>query len=124
MASADPYLRDKTINDLLRVGTKYLSLYTTTTLGGGGTEVVGGSYARQTITLAVPVAGSGATSNTNEIIFSNVPDLTTNPVVGWGIHDHVSAGNRWLRDDFPSPLPYAVGSSIRIIIGALDIVVL
>ena len=43
-----------------------------------GTEVTGGSYARQTLTVGA--ASAGATSNSADIVFAGMPACT---VVGW-----------------------------------------
>jgi len=71
--------------------TVYLGLFTTDpTDGGTGTEVSGGSYARQAITFSAP--SNGVTSNNAQVTF---PTATANwGTVGWiGIYDALTSGN-------------------------------
>lgn len=64
-------------------GAMKLALETTTgTNAAAGTEVVGGSYARQTITFAAASAGSA--SNNSSISFTGMPSAT---VTGVEIYD-------------------------------------
>jgi hypothetical protein len=71
--------------------TKYLALVTTQTPSTGtvmGSEVSGGSYARQTIAFAAAATSgsvSQAVSNTAQT-FSNMPATATYPVGGVEIH--------------------------------------
>lgn len=69
----------------------YMGLYTLlpTDLGTDGTEVTGGSYARQVITFAAG-ADLGTVSNSVALAITNMPACT---VVGLGIFDAVTAGN-------------------------------
>lgn len=69
----------------------YVALFTTApTAAGGGVEVTGGSYARQTVVFAAPT--NGQTSNNADVLF---PVATAN----WGIvkafalMDAASGGN-------------------------------
>ena len=67
----------------------YLALYTTNpTVDDTGTEVSGGSYARQALSFA-NASGGSKTSNTSET-FSSMPACT---VTHWGIRDASSGGN-------------------------------
>lgn len=123
MSSASDYLENHIINHLLRnqaftpPSTLYLALYTTaTTDAGGGTEVTGGSYARQTFTLTA--ATTGATENVADINFTNLPACT---VTNWGIRDAVSSGNLLVHDTFSSPIVVTAGYNLRVIAGALDL---
>lgn len=84
--------------------TIYLALYTVTPSDtGGGTEVTGGAYARQAITLGAP-SPAGTTSNTNTITY---PTATANwgTVVATGIFDASTAGNLliWAPETAPNP---------------------
>ena len=64
----------ETLN-LIKNNTPYLALYTSSpNAGGGGTEVSGGSYARQTV--AFGAISSGSMSNTSAITFTNLPAAT------------------------------------------------
>ena len=58
--------------NLIKNDTPYLALYTTTpTVGGGGTEVSGGSYARLAITYGA--ISSASMSNTTILTFTGLP---------------------------------------------------
>lgn len=88
MSQLSNYLENALINAILRntaytSPTKvYLALHTADPgEAGTGTEVSGGSYARQEVTFGAPTDGS--TSNTNEIKF---PVATA----GWGTVSHFS----------------------------------
>ena len=67
----------------------YLALYTSDpTVADTGTEVVGGSYARQLLSFAAESGGS-ASSNTAE----NFTSMPTANVSHWGLRDAASGGN-------------------------------
>lgn len=95
--SKTDYLENALLDHVLRntaftsPATVYVGLYTVApTDVGAGTEVTGGSYARQATTFGV--AASGSTSNTGTVAF---PTATApwGTVVAMGIFDAVSAGN-------------------------------
>ena len=83
------YLENKLIDHFLGTtsytmpAAVYIGLFTVApTDAGGGTEVTGGSYARQAATFSA--ASSGATSNDTNIDFTGMPAATT---VAIGIFD-------------------------------------
>ena len=78
--------------------TVYLALFTTATdETGGGTEVAGGSYARNAITfIAGALAGQGDQSG--QITFADMPAAT---VVAMAVFDAVSAGNMLFHGRLP-----------------------
>lgn len=85
--SASDYLENKLIDHALGTAswsspaTVYVGLYTVAPSdAAGGTEVTGGSYARQTATFTA--ASSGSASNNSNIDFTNMPACT---VVAVGI---------------------------------------
>jgi hypothetical protein len=97
MAEMSNYLENALINATLRntsytsPTTTYLALYTSDpTDADTGTEVSGGSYARQAITFSSP--SNGVTSNSGAIEF---PTATASwGTVGYvGIRDAVTSGN-------------------------------
>ena len=64
----------ETLN-LIKNNTPYLALYTASpNAGGGGTEVSGGSYARQTV--AFGAISNGSMSNTSAVTFTGMPAAT------------------------------------------------
>jgi hypothetical protein len=95
----------------------YVALYTVAPSdAGGGTEVTGGSYARQTATFSA--ASGGATSNNANIDFTNMPAAT---VVAIGIHDALTSGNLLLWGTLTSNKTTDAGDTLRIATGDLDI---
>jgi len=117
------YLENKLVDHFLGTTTYtkpsavYVALYTVApTDSGGGTEVTGGSYARQT--AAFSAAASGATSNNANIDFTNMPAAT---VVAIGIHDALTSGNLLLWGTLTSNKTTDAGDTLRIATGDLDI---
>lgn len=117
------YLENKLVDHFLgtttytKPSTVYVALYTVAPSdAGGGTEVTGGSYARQTATFAA--ASSGATSNDANIDFTNMPAAT---VVAIGIHDALTSGNLLLWGTLTSNKTTDAGDTLRIATGDLDI---
>lgn len=97
MAAASDFLELKILEHTLGISsytaptTTYLALFTSDpTDAGTGTEVSGGSYARQSISWNTPA--SGATTNSADVTF---PQATANygTVTHIGIYDASSAGN-------------------------------
>jgi len=80
---ASNYLENAVINTHLRTGTPQIALYSVipTPAGTGGTEVVGGSYARQDVTFVAPTAG--ITSNSTAITFSAMPTVVVRAAAIW-----------------------------------------
>lgn len=80
------------------VATVYVGLFTVAPTGigaGGGTEVTGNAYARQSVTFGAPVQ-TNATSSTNnsaQITFPAATGTGWGTIVGAAIFDAVSAGN-------------------------------
>lgn len=77
MAAISDYLENALLNHVFGGATytqpsvRYLALFTTaTTDAGGGTEAVGGSYARQAITFGA--ASAGTVSNTGTLTYNNM----------------------------------------------------
>ena len=97
--------------------TVYIGLYTVApTDAGGGTQVTGGSYARQT--AAFGAASSGATSNSANIDFTGMPAATT---VAIGVFDALTAGNLLLWGTLTTNKTTDAGDTLRIATGDLDI---
>lgn len=95
----------------------YVALYTAAPSdAGGGTEVTGGSYARQAATF--DAAASGATQNSANIDFSNMPSCT---VVAVGIHDASTGGNLLVHGTLSANKSVDAGDILRIATGDLDI---
>jgi hypothetical protein len=95
----------------------YVALFTVAPSdAGGGTEVTGGSYARQIATFTA--ASSGATSNDDNIDFTGMPAVTT---VAIGIFDALTSGNMLLYGTLTTNKTTDAGDTLRIATGDLDI---
>ncbi|MPY47145.1 phage tail fiber protein [Streptomyces acidicola] len=81
-----------------------------------GTEVAGGSYARQNLTVAAAV--NGATSNSADLVFTNMPAAT---VVGVEIWDSAGAPVRLWYGALTANRTVAAGDELRISAGQLAI---
>lgn len=117
------YLENKLIDHFLGTTTftkpsaVYVGLFTVSPgEAGGGTEVTGGSYARQTATFTA--AASGATSNSANIDFTGMPAAT---VVAIGIFDALTSGNMLLYGSLTTNKTTDAGDTLRIATGDLDI---
>jgi len=97
MAEFTDFMEDKIIDHMLRnqsytpPTTVYVGLFTSAPSdAGGGTEVSGGAYARQAVTLSA--ASGGASSNSAEITF---PQATADwgTVTHLALFDALSGGN-------------------------------
>lgn len=89
------YLENKILNIVFKntaytpPATVYAALMTATpTDSGGGTEVTGGSYARQALTMGTATAGS--ITNTVAVVFTGVPAATITHIA---VYDASTGGN-------------------------------
>jgi hypothetical protein len=125
MAEMSNYLENALINATLRntsytsPATVYIGLYTSDpTDADSGTEVTGGSYARQAVTFGAP--SDGVSTNTAAIEF---PQATgTWGTVGWiGIEDASTGGNLLYHTALDSSKTIATGDIFKIAIGNLSV---
>jgi hypothetical protein len=84
--------------------------------GSAGTEVTGGSYARQIATF--DAASGGATQNDSNIDFTDMPACT---VVGIAIYDALTSGNLLVHGTLTANKTLDAGDTLRIATGDLDI---
>lgn len=116
------YLEDKIVDHIFGSSTYakpslYLALYTTSpTDSTSGTEVVGGSYARQTVTFSP--SSDGSTSNVLNIDFASMPTCT---VVAVGVCDAITSGNLLAYCVLNTSKNVTAGDLFRIPSGELDI---
>ncbi len=105
----------------------YVSLWTTTlTDAGTGTEVTGGSYAREAVSTGAgwdaPGASGGATANAGDTDFGTAS-------AGWGaitdamLGDTSSGGNMYFFSDMDASKTVVDGDSFKFATGDIDIVV-
>ena len=127
MAEFSDFLENKIIDHLLRnqaytpPATVYVALFTTATNdAGGGTEVSGGAYARQAVTLSA--ASGGASSNSAAITF---PQATADwgTVTHLALMDALTLGNMLMHTILDASKTINNGDTFKINVGDLDITV-
>ena len=127
MAEFSDFMENKIIDHLLRnqaytpPTSVYVALFTTATDdAGGGTEVSGGGYVRQAVTLSA--ASGGATSNSVAVTF---PQATADwgTVTHLAIMDAESGGNMLMHTILDASKTINDGDTFKIDIGDLDITV-
>jgi hypothetical protein len=125
MAEISNYLENALINGTIRAtsytapSTVYVGLYTSDpTDANTGTEVTGGSYARQSATFAAPSNGSSASNA--DITF---PQATANwGTVGWiGILDASTSGNLLYHTALDASKTIETGDIFKIASGNLTV---
>jgi hypothetical protein len=125
MAEISNYLENALINGTIRgttftaPTTVYVGLYTSDpTDANTGTEVSGGSYARQVATFAAP--SNGASASNADITF---PQATGNwGTVGWiGILDSLTSGNLLYHTPLDSSKTIESGDIFKIASGNLTV---
>jgi len=125
MSEISTYLENALINATLRAttftspSTVYVSLWTSDpTDAGSGTEVSGGSYARQSVTFGAP--SSGLSTNNADVTF---PTATGSwGTVGWiGINDAVSSGNLLYHTPLDVAKAITTGDVFKIATGNLSV---
>lgn len=125
MSEMSDYLENALVNGTLRgttytaPSTVYLALYTTNpTDADTGTEVSGGSYARQSITMGAP--SNGTSTNSAAIEF---PQATASwGTVGYvGIRDALTTGNLLYYTPLDTSKTIDTGDIFKIAIGSLSV---
>ncbi len=125
MAEMSNYLENALINATLRntaftsPATVYVALYTSDpTDADTGTEVSGGSYARQAVTFGAP--SNGVSTNSTAVEF---PQATgTWGTVGWiGIESASTGGNLLYHTALDASKTIASGDIFKIAIGSLSV---
>jgi len=123
--AASDYLENKVLDHVLR-NTAYTSpvavytaLFTVTpTDAGGGTEVTGGSYAREASTFG---AASGGTISNSALIDFGTATADWGTVVAVGIFDAITSGNLLFWGAMTANKTVLNGDSFSFAIGALDV---
>jgi hypothetical protein len=125
MAEMSNYLENALINATLRntsytsPTTVYVGLYTSDpTDADTGTEVSGGSYARQAVTFGAP--SNGVSTNSAAIEF---PQATGSwGTVGWiGIEDSLTGGNLLYHTALDASKTIDSGDIFKIAVGSLSV---
>ncbi len=127
MSEISNYLENALINVTLRgtsftaISTPYVALFTSDpTDAGTGTEVSGGSYARQSVTMGAP--SNGASINSADVTF---PTCTSSwGTVGWiGIYDALTSGNLLYHTPLDVAKVIDVGDVFKISSGNLSVTI-
>lgn len=127
MAGFSDYLEDKVLDHVFggsaytAPSTLYVALYTVAPNDtGGGTEVSGGAYARQTATFSVSGTNPTTASNTAAIEY---PTATADygTVVAVGVFDASSSGNLLAYANLSTSKVVSSGDIFRFNTGDLDI---
>lgn len=125
--AATNYVEEAVLNEMLRgvdftpPTSVYVALFETATDdAGGGTEVSGGSYARQTVsfTAATQVSGMAECSNDAAIEFVDMPAVT---VTHAAIFDASTAGNMLYHGALSTQRDVAAGDTFKFDAGELTV---
>lgn len=99
----------------------FVALYTAAPSdSGGGTEVSGGGYARQSATFAAATSPGGTTSNTNEITFT-ASGAAFGTVTHIGIFDASTGGNLLWHGALSASKTIADGDALVFSAGNIDL---
>ena len=127
MAELTDYMEDRIVNFMRNVAITghaavYVALFTTATADDGtGTEVSGGSYARELAGLSAP-SPAGVTTNAAIITF-------TTATANWGIvthtalYDAISGGNMIMHSVLDASKTVNSGDIFKINTGDLDVTI-
>jgi hypothetical protein len=125
MAEMSNYLENALINATLRAttftspATVYVGLYTADPIDAGtGTEVSGGSYARQSVTFGAP--SNGVSTNSAAVEFPQCTS-TWGTVSHIGILDASTSGNLYYHTALDSSKTIETGDVFKIAIGNLSV---
>jgi hypothetical protein len=99
----------------------YVALYTAAPSdAGGGTELGGNGYGRQSATFASATSGTGTTSNTNAVSFTAAGgDWGT--ITHLGIHDASSGGNLIWHGSLVASKLIEDGDTLEFSVGNIDL---
>lgn len=99
----------------------FVALYTAAPSdSGGGTEVSGGGYARQSATFAAASSPGGTTSNTNEVTFT-ASGAAFGTVTHIGIFDASTGGNLLWHGALNASKTIADGDALVFSAGNIDL---
>ena len=125
MAEMSNYLENALINVTLRATaytaptTVYVGLYTSDpTDANTGTEVTGGSYARQSVTFGAP---SNGTSTNSAIVEFPQATASWGTVSHIGILDALTTGNLLYHTPLDASKTISTGDVFRIAVGSLSV---
>jgi hypothetical protein len=101
----------------------YVALYTAAPSdSGGGTEVSGSGYTRQSVTFAAASSPAGTTSNTNTVSFT-ASGGSWGTITHIGIFDADTSGNLLWHGGLTASKVVGDGDTIEFAIGNLDLTI-
>jgi hypothetical protein len=125
MAEFTDFMENKIIDHMLRnqaytpPSTLYVALFTSATADDGtGTEVSGGAYARQAVTL--DAAEEGASENSADITFPTATE-DWGTVTHLALMDALTGGNMLMHSPLDASKTVNEGDTFKINAGALDV---
>lgn len=99
----------------------YVALYTAAPNdAGGGTEVSGNGYSRQSVTFAAATSGAGTTSNTGDVVFTAAGG-SWGTITHIGIFDASTAGNLLWHGALTASKTVADGDTLQFSTGNIDL---
>lgn len=123
MPAMSVYLENALLSHVLRhvsltsPTTVYLAAYTSSpTANDTGTEVTGGSYARQAVAFNAPA--SGVATNSGDLNFAAMPTATVTYV---GLRDALTGGNLLFWGALAAPRVLAAGDTFTVRAGDLNV---
>jgi len=112
-----------TTDSVTRPTAWYVALYTAAPSdSGGGTEVSGSGYSRQSVTMASATSPGGTTSNTGAVSFT-ASGGDWGSITHIGIHDASSGGNLLWHGAMTASKTVADGDTLEFSIGNIDLTI-
>jgi len=87
---------------------------------GGGTEVSGNGYSRQSVTFAAATSGAGTTSNTGDVVFTAAGG-SWGTITHIGIFDASTSGNLLWHGSLVASKTVADGDTLQFSTGNIDL---
>lgn len=87
---------------------------------GGGTEVSGNGYSRQSVTFAAATSGAGTTSNTGDVVFTAAGGAW-GTITHIGIFDASTSGNLLWHGSLTASKTVADGDTLQFSTGNIDL---
>ena len=129
MAALSDYSEKLILDYLMTTGSAtrptnwYVALYTAAPSdSGGGTELSGSGYSRESVTFAAATSGTGTTSNSGAVVFT-ADGGDWGSVTHMGIHDATSGGNLLWHGALAAAKTVLDGDSLEFSVGNIDLTV-
>ena len=129
MAALSDYSEKLILDYLMTTGSAtrptnwYVALYTAAPSdSGGGTELSGSGYSRESVTFAAATSGTGTTSNSGAVVFT-ADGGDWGSVTHMGIHDASSSGNLLWHGALAAAKTVLDGDSLEFAVGNIDLTV-